>query len=319
MNKNGLLLCTATLFLAAFSFAGCVTDKATEEKITETTVMGTSDDATVTTEESITQVEAVITTTKTLNENETSSSDMSDELTTVTPETEKSTTVQSVEKETSAKPTQMSTKAPAETTTGRYFVENTQETTTTVEDYKYGVKKTATVYNYYEVYSDGFRKLSYTRTVNSFDYSGYSASDEMLFGESSEKAAAYMAFYNEVLALVNDIRADAGVGPLTLDETLCRAATMRAVEMNYSDFFEHTRPDGRRCFSVFEIYSIEYMACGENIAAGYTTPSEVVAGWKESPGHYQNMINEKFTKLGVGMSCEEPGRYSHYWVQLFTN
>lgn len=306
MNKNGLLLCTATLFLAAFSFAGCVTDKATEEKITETTVMGTSDDATVTTEESITQVEAVITTTKTLNENETSSSDMSDELTTVTPETEKSTTVQSVEKETSAKPTQMSTKAPA-------------ETTTTVEDYKYGVKKTATVYNYYEVYSDGFRKLSYTRTVNSFDYSGYSASDEMLFGESSEKAAAYMAFYNEVLALVNDIRADAGVGPLTLDETLCRAATMRAVEMNYSDFFEHTRPDGRRCFSVFEIYSIEYMACGENIAAGYTTPSEVVAGWKESPGHYQNMINEKFTKLGVGMSCEEPGKYSHYWVQLFTN
>ena len=47
-----------------------------------------------------------------------------------------------------------------------------------------------------------------------------------------------MGYYNEVLALVNQIRAEAGVGPLTLDTNLCRAASMRALEMDYANMID---------------------------------------------------------------------------------
>lgn len=93
---------------------------------------------------------------------------------------------------------------------------------------------------------------------------------------------------------------------------------MRAVEMAYANIFSHTRPDGSSCFSVFPYYSISYFAAGENIAAGYGSPEAVVTGWKNSEGHYANMINVSFTKLGVGYFNIDYG-YGAYWVQLFTN
>lgn len=63
-----------------------------------------------------------------------------------------------------------------------------------------------------------------------------------------------MSYYNDILTLVNQLRAEAGVQPLTLDTTLCQAATMRAIEIDYSDYFSHSRPDGTSCFTVFNTY-----------------------------------------------------------------
>ncbi len=220
-------------------------------------------------------------------------------------------------------PTQASTQAPTqkptptEPATSKYIVDRTTESSSVTQNYKYGVKIKVTTYDYYNVYSDGSKVKYNTSSINSYDYSGYSATDAELMSESNSKAESNIAYYNEVLSLVNEIRAEAGVAPLTLDTTMCQAATMRAVEMNYSNQFSHTRPDGTRCFTVFKTYNISYMSAGENIAAGQRTPADVVTAWKNSSGHYANMVNEGFTKLGVGMSCEAPGSYGHYWVQLF--
>lgn len=210
-------------------------------------------------------------------------------------------------------------KPEIEETTSKYFVEYTEDTSTTTSDYKYGLKKLAITHNYYCVYSDGSKEKYDSYTYDSYDCSGYNATDAELLSESNSKSSTNMTYYNEVLTLVNQIRAEAGVAPLTLDTTLCQAATMRAVEMNYSDLFSHTRPNGSSCFTVFDTYGITYFSCGENIAAGYASPAAVVEGWKNSSGHYANMINASYTKLGVGMSNEAPGSYGKYWVQLFTN
>lgn len=137
--------------------------------------------------------------------------------------------------------------------------------------------------------------------------------------EAEINASKYMNYYQEVLRLVNEIRAEAGVQPLTLDTTLCRAASMRAVEMDYNNIMSHTRPDGSDWWTVLDSYGASYGTCGENVAAGYRTPASVVTGWKNSPGHYSNMINASFTKLGVGYSSAGVGDYGHYWCQLFSN
>ena len=215
--------------------------------------------------------------------------------------------------------TQPATQTVTEAATARYIVDYTEESSSKTETYKYGILKLTTTTNYYKVYSDGSREKYYTGTNSTYDTSGYNATDSELLNESNTKAAANMSYYNEVLTLVNEIRAEAGVQPLTLDTTLCQAATMRAVEMDYSNLFSHTRPDGSSCFSIFNTYPVSCSWYGENIAAGYGSPQEVVTGWKNSPGHYANMTDAGFTKLGVGMSSEGIGSYGIYWVQLFTN
>ena len=93
---------------------------------------------------------------------------------------------------------------------------------------------------------------------------------------------------------------------------------MRSLEMSYSRSFSHTRPNGSNCFSVLEFYSVDCFSSGENIAVGYPTPAEVVNGWKNSSGHYANMVSDKYNKLGVGMSKLQTGS-NEYWTQIFTD
>lgn len=185
--------------------------------------------------------------------------------------------------------------------------------------HKYGVTKYDVTTNYYTLYSDDSKELIDSSSYTVYNSSNYSATDNELKAEADSNASKYMSYYQEVLRLVNEIRASVGVAPLTLDTTLCQAASMRAVEMDYSNQMSHTRPSGKDCFSVLDFYGASFGTCGENIAAGQTSASSVVNGWKNSPGHYQNMINASFTKLGVGYSATGVGDYGHYWCQLFTN
>lgn len=290
------------------------TDKATINTTDETTSPVTSDETIK--ESADAETTANETTSKVPNTTDTETTTQvptTQAPTTQAPTTQAPTTTESPT--TTPTPTQPATEA----TTSKYVVDYTEESSNRTENYKYGLKKIITTTNYYEIYSDGSKEIYYTDEYTSYDTSGYSATDAELLSESNSKAAANIAYYNEVLTLVNEIRAEVGVAPLTLDTTMCQAATMRAVEMNYSGLFSHTRPDGRDCFSVFGTYNISYGWAGENIAAGYGSPASVVTGWKNSPGHYANMINENFTKLGVGLSNEPTDYYTYYWVQLFSS
>lgn len=121
---------------------------------------------------------------------------------------------------------------------------------------------------------------------------------------------------NAVLSYTNKYRKEAGVPNLKLDENLSTAACMRAVEMAYSGNLSHTRPDGTSCFSILSEVGASYGTVGENIAKGQENAKAATGWWRNSPGHYQNMISKDFKKMGVGV-FKYNGTY--YWVQLFTD
>lgn len=142
--------------------------------------------------------------------------------------------------------------------------------------------------------------------------------DESLYAEARINTVTYSEFANRVLELVNIERANAGVAPLVLDEALCNAANMRAIEMDRTGEFSHTRPDGSSCFGVLDVYNVEWNnACGENIAAGQASPEAVMESWLNSPGHKANIISPEFTRLGLGYSTGRGGAFHHYWAQEF--
>ncbi len=200
-----------------------------------------------------------------------------------------------------------------------YWIETENEIDEETINLNYGVQKTTTIEKFYWIYSDGSKVLKRSYENQSYNTEGYYATDADLYQESVTTAANNYAIYEEVLRLVNEVRAEANVAPLTLDYTLCQAATMRSVEMNYSNIFSHTRPNGSSCFSVLDTFNIRWNATAENIAAGHNNAQAVVTGWKNSSGHYTNMINPSYTKLGVGMCDVGVGHYEIYWTQLFTN
>ena len=140
--------------------------------------------------------------------------------------------------------------------------------------------------------------------------------DNSLLASAKVNTVTYSAYASEVLRLVNIEREKVGAAYLVLDGALCNAANMRAIEMDYSGNFSHTRPDGRDCFTVFSFCEISFYTCGENIAAGYPTPAAVVKGWMNSTGHKANILNAAFTKMGLGYSTGD-GEYCHYWAQEF--
>lgn len=116
-----------------------------------------------------------------------------------------------------------------------------------------------------------------------------------------------------ITELVNEHRAAAGLAPVKYSAKISEAAQVRAVEIEKS--FSHTRPDGRYFSTVFAEHGISYRYSGENIAWGQQSPEEVVTAWMNSAGHRANILNAKFTELGVGYRQNAGG--VNYFTQLF--
>lgn len=129
---------------------------------------------------------------------------------------------------------------------------------------------------------------------------------------TSAPSQTELSYAEQVVQLVNEERAKAGLSKLTINTTAASAALTRAKETVTS--FSHTRPSGKSFSTALTEAGVSYRGCGENIAYGQKTPQEVMNGWMNSSGHRANILNANYTSIGVGV-YESGGRL--YWVQLF--
>ncbi len=120
------------------------------------------------------------------------------------------------------------------------------------------------------------------------------------------------AYEKEVVRLVNEIRTQNGLSPLTLDWELSRVARYKSQDMRDKGYFSHTSPTYGSPFAMMKSFGISYRTAGENIAKGYASPKAVVDGWMNSPGHRANILNSSFTHIGVGYVAS-----GNYWTQMF--
>lgn len=132
--------------------------------------------------------------------------------------------------------------------------------------------------------------------------------------ETPDDDPSQASFAGQVVRLVNEERAKAGLPALTIDRTVEKAALARAKETEVS--FSHTRPNGSSFSTVLGENGVSYRGAGENIAWGQKTPEEVMNGWMNSPGHKANILNKSYTTIGVGYYQNAKG--VNYWTQLFT-
>lgn len=123
----------------------------------------------------------------------------------------------------------------------------------------------------------------------------------------------------KVIELVNLERTGRGIGEVRMHPLLNRMAEDYACEMIAGSFFAHENPNtgegpGHRAINAGYIY----LAIGENLAGGQTSPEQVVSEWMQSTqGHRENILASQWQDVGVGIRTG--GRYGVYWVLEFGN
>jgi uncharacterized protein YkwD len=59
----------------------------------------------------------------------------------------------------------------------------------------------------------------------------------------------------------------------------------------------------------------DWGAVAENLAAGYDSTDEAIAGWKASAGHRKNLLNPLVTEIGIAAVSTPPGSdHRNYWA-----
>lgn len=125
-----------------------------------------------------------------------------------------------------------------------------------------------------------------------------------------------------VVDLTNDARDRAGCkSHLKADSTLVLIARDHVNEEMAKQYFGHTSPSGEtvddRAKRLGFIGSV-----GENLAAGSSSPDASFQGWySEGPsgGHYRNIVNCDYTRIGVGYNSGGIKPYGNgIWSELFS-
>ncbi|KAJ2662237.1 hypothetical protein IWW48_001977 [Coemansia sp. RSA 1200] len=135
-----------------------------------------------------------------------------------------------------------------------------------------------------------------TTTVASSDSSG---------SGSSSGASGWM---NEMLTQLNAIRASAGKAALTLSSELSAVAQKHSEYQSSARSMTHSDPSGT-LGSRLNALRVTWLGAAENIAWNQKDVSAVMDAWKNSAGHYANMIGD-YTSVGFGVS-------NLYWTQDF--
>ncbi len=129
-----------------------------------------------------------------------------------------------------------------------------------------------------------------------------------------------------VFELVNEERAKLDMSQLLLDPALVRIARTHSADMLDRGFFDHVNPDGDGpADRVAQAHRRLIGGTSENVWTGIRSEiieteelaGRIMNGLMNSPGHRANILTEKLTHLGVGVT-RGPGRRVMTWQTMAT-
>jgi len=122
-----------------------------------------------------------------------------------------------------------------------------------------------------------------------------------------------------VASEANASRALFGISPLTEDRKLDSIARRKAADMLARGYFSHSTPDGRNSWWWLKQSNYYYYFAGENIAVGFSNAQNLETAWMNSPLHRANIINQRYTRIGVGaVTGTYLGKQTTFIVEYFS-
>lgn len=106
-----------------------------------------------------------------------------------------------------------------------------------------------------------------------------------------------------VLKYTNIERVKYGLKPLTLNKKLSNSAVAKVDNMFALQYFEHDSPTGKTAADLVRAEGYSFQSVGENLALGdFGTDQKLVEAWMNSPLHRKNILNPKFSDLGLAVA-----------------
>jgi uncharacterized protein YkwD len=121
-----------------------------------------------------------------------------------------------------------------------------------------------------------------------------------------------------MLDSINSLRRSNGLGPLSIDARLERAATGHTNDQASRCTMSHTGGDGSSAGSRVTRQGYSWGLVAENVAAGQQTVQDVMSAWINSPGHRANLLQSSAVHVGFARATNNNcGSYKVYWTQNF--
>lgn len=121
-------------------------------------------------------------------------------------------------------------------------------------------------------------------------------------------------FASKIVAETNLQRQQNSLPALNQNAKLAAAALAKANDMFNKQYFEHNSPSGVTPGQLVQNYGYEYIASGENLILGnFKSEAEMVQMWMDSPGHRANILNNRYSEIGVAIV---KGVYQGQWVWI---
>jgi uncharacterized protein YkwD len=118
-----------------------------------------------------------------------------------------------------------------------------------------------------------------------------------------------------LLDLTNAERKNKELAPLTMNQMLVEVARAHSANMAKQQKMEHDL-DGKTPYDRIKAAGYKYSLGGENIARGLKLPiKSIMELWMKSKVHRENILEPKFTEIGVGIARNDKGEV--YYTQVF--
>ncbi len=104
----------------------------------------------------------------------------------------------------------------------------------------------------------------------------------------------------KLLDTTNSQRKSNGKSNLVINDKLTSAAQAKANDMAKRNYWSHTTPDGNAPWVFVKDSGYAYQKAGENLAYGFDSSSDTVAGWMNSKSHRENLLDGAYKEVGFG-------------------
>ena len=112
---------------------------------------------------------------------------------------------------------------------------------------------------------------------------------------------ALTADEQKMVNMINQERIAAGVSPLKVDLRLASVGRTKANDMKTNNYFSHTSPTYGSPWAMMKLAGLPVGWAGENIGKTQSVES-AMAGFMNSPGHKANILDPRFTHVGIGIA-----------------
>ncbi len=174
------------------------------------------------------------------------------------------------------------------------------------KEYKYGIEEYTIVKYKITTRKDGTEEKVEDSRLSYYELDKFRDDAKEMRSEASSNLNTYKQDINQLFNIINENRKANSLYEYKLDENLSLGASIRAMEVGYMNSYEHYRPNGKYFTTVLDDLGIEHdNVMSESSSRGGKDMQQVykslVDYCKIGDVDCQNIFNEKFTKIGIGM------------------